>query len=186
MSQARNQVRIIGGDYRRRQLPFPDAEGLRPTPDRVRETLFNWLGQELDGLNCLDLFAGSGALGFEAASRRARRVVMVEKSRKVADSLKANRQLLTAQSIEVVVMDALHYLKSCRERFDLVFLDPPYRSELLEQILPLLPAVLADDARVYVEAASWPGLDGWQRIKEGRAGLVHYGLLGRDRPGASL
>lgn len=186
MSQARNHVRIIGGDYRRRLLPFPDAEGLRPTPDRVRETVFNWLGQELDGLNCLDLFAGSGALGFEAASRRARRVVMVEKSRKVADGLRANRQLLAAQAVDVVVMDAVHYLKSCRERFDLVFLDPPYRSELLEQILPLLPAVLADGARVYVEAASWPDLDDWQRIREGRAGLVHYGLLGLSRPEATL
>lgn len=186
MSQARNHVRIIGGDYRRRQLPFPDAEGLRPTPDRVRETVFNWLGQELDGLTCLDLFAGSGALGFEAASRRAQRVVMVEKSRKVADGLRSNRQLLAAQAVEVVVMDAVHYLKSCRERFDLVFLDPPYRSDLLVQILPLLPAVLADGGRVYVEAASWPDLSGWQRIKEGRAGLVHYGLLGREPQTCSL
>ncbi|XLM20591.1 RsmD family RNA methyltransferase, partial [Chromobacterium piscinae] len=83
MSQSRNKVRIIGGEFRRRLLPFPEAEGLRPTPDRVRETLFNWLGQDLYGKNCLDLFAGSGALGFEAASRSARRVVMVEKSRKV-------------------------------------------------------------------------------------------------------
>ena len=186
MSQARNHVRIIGGDYRRRLLPFPDAEGLRPTPDRVRETVFNWLGQDLDGLHCLDLFAGSGALGFEAASRRADRVVMVEKSRKVAEGLRANRQLLAAQAVDVIVMDAVHYLKSCRERFDLVFLDPPYRSALLEQVLPLLPAVLADGARVYVEAAGWPDLDGWRLIREGRAGQVHYGLLDQTPSEASL
>ncbi|PXX49833.1 MULTISPECIES: 16S rRNA (guanine(966)-N(2))-methyltransferase RsmD [Aquitalea] len=177
MNQQRNKVRIIGGQYRRRLLPFPDAEGLRPTPDRVRETVFNWLGQELYGKRCLDLFAGSGALGFEAASREAARVVMVEKSRKVAESLKANRQLLAAHAIEVVPMDALHYLKSCREQFDIIFVDPPYDSSLLLQTLPMLQAVLAVDGVLYFEARHWPdSLPGWQIIKQDKAGMVHYAL----------
>jgi len=114
MTQQRNKVRIIAGKYRRRLLDVPEAEGLRPTPDRVRETLFNWLGQELHGKNCLDLFAGSGALGFEAASREARRVVLVEKSRGVAEVLRKNRQLLGAGEIDIQSQDALLYLKHCR------------------------------------------------------------------------
>ena len=180
MSQSRNTVRIIGGEYRRRLLPFPDAQGLRPTPDRVRETLFNWLGQQLYGKSCLDLFAGSGALGFEAASREARRVVMVEKSRVVAESLKANRQLLSAKAIDVAPQEALAYLKACRERFDVVFVDPPFDSDLLEQVLPLLPPMLSEDGLVYVEARRWPeALPGWEVLKQAKAGQVHYGLLRR-------
>ena len=178
MNQQRNKVRIIGGQYRRRLLPFPDAEGLRPTPDRVRETVFNWLGQELHGKRCLDLFAGSGALGFEAASRAATRVVMVEKTRKVAESLKANRQLLAAAAIEVVPMDALLYLKSCREQFDIIFADPPYDSSLLQQVLPLLQPLLATDGVLYFEARHWPeSLPGWQLVKQDKAGMVHYALI---------
>lgn len=180
MSQSRNTVRIIGGEYRRRLLPFPDAQGLRPTPDRVRETLFNWLGQQLYGKVCLDLFAGSGALGFEAASREARRVVMVEKSRAVAESLKANRLLLSAAAIDVVPLDALAYLKACRERFDVVFVDPPFDSDLLTQVLPVLAPLLSEDGVVYVEARRWPeALAGWEVLKQAKAGQVHYGLLRR-------
>ncbi|WP_199103005.1 16S rRNA (guanine(966)-N(2))-methyltransferase RsmD [Aquitalea sp. ASV11] len=177
MNQQRNKVRIIGGQYRRRLLPFPDAEGLRPTPDRVRETVFNWLGQELYGKRCLDLFAGSGALGFEAASREAARVVMVEKSRKVVESLKANRQLLAATHIDVVAMDAMHYVQGCREIFDVIFLDPPYDSTLLQQVLPLTAALLAEDGVVYFEARHWPeALSGWEVIKQDKAASVHYAL----------
>lgn len=177
MNQQRNKVRIIGGQYRRRLLPFPDAEGLRPTPDRVRETVFNWLGQDMHGKHCLDLFAGSGALGFEAASRGAGRVVMVEKSRKVAESLKANQQLLAATHIDVVAMDALLYLKSCRERFDVIFLDPPYDSTLLQQVLPLVGALLAQDGVLYFEARYWPeSLPAWQIDRQDQAGSVHYAL----------
>ncbi|WP_062788309.1 16S rRNA (guanine(966)-N(2))-methyltransferase RsmD [Aquitalea pelogenes] len=177
MNQQRNKVRIIGGQYRRRLLPFPDAEGLRPTPDRVRETVFNWLGQELYGKRCLDLFAGSGALGFEAASREAARVVMVEKSRKVVESLKANRQLLSATHIDVVAMDAMHYVQGCREKFDVIFLDPPYDSTLLQQVLPLTAALLAEDGVVYFEARHWPeALSGWEVIKQDKAASVHYAL----------
>ncbi|WP_249605094.1 16S rRNA (guanine(966)-N(2))-methyltransferase RsmD [Chromobacterium sp. IRSSSOUMB001] len=180
MSQSRNTVRIIGGEYRRRLLPFPDAQGLRPTPDRVRETLFNWLGQQLYGKSCLDLFAGSGALGFEAASREARRVVMVEKSRTVAESLKANRLLLSAASIDVAQFDALAYLKVCRERFDVVFVDPPFDSDLLAQVLPMLAQVMSEDGLAYIESRRWPEeLPGWEVLKRAKAGQVHYGLLRR-------
>ncbi|OBU87662.1 16S rRNA (guanine(966)-N(2))-methyltransferase RsmD [Chromobacterium subtsugae] len=181
MSQSRNKVRIIGGEYRRRLLPFPDAEGLRPTPDRVRETLFNWLGQDLYGKNCLDLFAGSGALGFEAASRSARRVVMVEKSRKAHESLQANRQLLQAGALDVQCGDALLYLKNSREQFDVIFLDPPYDSDLLEQALPLLLPRLAEEGMVYLEARLWPEQlpEGLELVRRDKAGLVQYGLLRR-------
>lgn len=182
MSQTRNKVRIIGGDYRRRLLPFPEAEGLRPTPDRVRETLFNWLGQDLYGKSCLDLFAGSGVLGFEAASRAARRVVMVEKSRKVHEALQANRRLLQAGAIDVVAGDALLYLKNSRESFDVIFLDPPYDSDLLQQALPLALARLSEEGVLYVEARQWPDAlpDGVETLRRDKAGMVQYGLLGRS------
>ena len=182
MSQTRNKVRIIGGDYRRRLLPFPEAEGLRPTPDRVRETLFNWLGQDLYGKNCLDLFAGSGALGFEAASRSARRVVMVEKSRKVYESLQANRQLLQAGALDVVAGDALLYLKNSRETFDVIFLDPPYDSDLLPRALPLALERLSEEGVLYVEARQWPDElpEGLAALRRDKAGMVHYGLLSRQ------
>ncbi|WP_189532135.1 16S rRNA (guanine(966)-N(2))-methyltransferase RsmD [Paludibacterium paludis] len=184
MSQQRNKVRIIAGDYRRRLLPFPDSEGLRPTPDRVRETLFNWLGQDMAGRRCLDLFAGSGALGFEAASRRARQVVMVEKSRKVADSLRQNKALLGAASIDVVGMDALMYLKTVHQAFDVIFLDPPYGSDLLIQVLPLLGGLLSEDGVIYFEARQWPGLEGFELLRRDKAGAVHYGLARRARASA--
>lgn len=177
MNQQRNKVRIIGGTYRRRLLAFPDSAGLRPTPDRVRETVFNWLGQSLHGKRCLDLFAGSGAMGFEAASRGAARVVMVEKSRMVADALRANRQVLDAAAIDVLGTDAVGFLKGCREAFDLVFVDPPYDSDLLQTVLPLLPAVLSPQAVVYVESRAWRSFDGWIEVRRGKAGAVNYGLL---------
>lgn len=179
MNQQRNKVRIIGGDFRRRLVSFPESTGLRPTPDRVRETVFNWLGQDLDGLRCLDLFAGSGAMGFEAASRGAARVVMVEKSRAVAENLKANARTLGATTVEVQGADALHFIKSTRDQFDVVFLDPPFDSDLMQQVLPLLPALLAPDARVYVEGRVWPDVSGWDELKRDRAGVVHFGLVSR-------
>ncbi|QDQ26247.1 16S rRNA (guanine(966)-N(2))-methyltransferase RsmD [Chitinimonas arctica] len=177
--RGRNQLRIIGGEYRRRILPFPDGEGLRPTPDRVRETLFNWLGQELHGWRCLDLFAGSGALGFEAASRGAARVVMVEQARPAIQSLRDNQQLLKAAAIDVVAADAVSWLAQCREQFDVVFLDPPFASDLLPRVLAALPGVLAEGAQVYIETADWPELTGWTLLREGKAGAVKYGLLAR-------
>ncbi|MDC7716408.1 16S rRNA (guanine(966)-N(2))-methyltransferase RsmD [Vogesella sp. DC21W] len=177
MTQQRNKVRIIGGKYRRRLLDVPEAEGLRPTPDRVRETLFNWLGQELYGKRCLDLFAGSGALGFEAASREALRVLLVEKMRPVAAVLQKNKQLLAATEIEILVQDALTYLKNCREQFDVIFVDPPYQSALLEQVLPQLAAILAPGGKLYIETPQHCDFPGWQVERSLRAGKVHSWLL---------
>ena len=174
-----NQVRIIGGKHRGRKLPVADAPGLRPTPDRVRETLFNWLGQNLAGWHCLDLFAGSGALGFEAASRGAASVVLVEQASPVARSLQSAAEMLKEPALSVVCADALAYLKKPMPPLDLVFVDPPYGQGWLDRIIaPLLPH-LADDARLYVEAESSlpdelaPGL---QCLKRGQAGQVHYHL----------
>lgn len=180
MTQQRNKVRIIGGQYRRRLLDVPAVEGLRPTPDRVRETLFNWLGQELDGLRCLDLFAGSGALGFEAASRGASEVVLVEKVRNVADTLRRNVQHLGAVQMQVQNQDASTYLRSGQGLFDVIFVDPPYASELLDQVLPLLSARLAADGRLYVETAVARDFAGWEVLRTIRAGQVHGYLLARE------
>ncbi|WP_374352002.1 16S rRNA (guanine(966)-N(2))-methyltransferase RsmD [Chitinimonas sp.] len=175
----RNQLRIIGGEYRRRTLSFPDGDGLRPTPDRVRETLFNWLGQELHGQICLDLFAGAGGLGFEAASRGARRVVMVEQSRTALAALRSNKELLKAAAVDIVAADALAWLARNQTPFDLVLLDPPFASDLLGKSLAMLAPHLSATARVYIEGASWPELAGWEVLREGKAGAVRYGLLRR-------
>ena len=180
-----NSVRIIGGDYRRRALKFPDSEGLRPTPDRVRETLFNWLGQELDGWHCLDLFAGSGALGFEAVSRGASRVVMVEQAPKVLAALHENHEMLQKPaSMTIIRADALQYLASTKEKFDLIFLDPPYKKGWITRLEPLLPGALNEDAAIYVEAEhEIESLGEWRTVRHGRAGEVHYQLLRRDAGG---
>lgn len=171
-------MRIIGGQWKKSVLRFPAAEDLRPTPDRVRETLFNWLGQELNGLACLDLFAGSGALGFEAGSRGAHRVVLVERDRAAAQAIRANAERLKATSLEVVASDAKAYLGGTRERFDVVFLDPPFRQNGLPEILALLPRVLEPDARVYVEAPEPVDAAGvWRELKRARAGQVSFQLL---------
>lgn len=172
-----NQVRIIGGQWRRRILRFPDRHGLRPTPDRVRETLFNWLGQRLDGLRCLDLFAGSGALGFEAASRGAREVVMVECDRQAMVALKANRDLLGAAQTSLVEADGLRWLSDERGVFDLIFLDPPFGSDLLPATLDRAATRIAPGGRIYAEFGIRPDLDGWRVVHEGRAGMSHYCLL---------
>ena len=156
---------------------MPEVPGLRPTPDRVRETLFNWLGQWLEGLSCLDLFAGSGALGFEAASRGAARVVMVEHSHPAFVFLEKNRTLLHAP-VELVFGDALGYLQRAQERFDLVFLDPPFGQNALPAVLERLPRVLAPRARVYVEAPrSLEESEAFAILKQARAGQVRYQLL---------
>jgi len=174
----RNRVRIIGGRWRSRIVRFPAAAQIRPTPDRVRETLFNWLGQHLDGLACLDLFAGSGALGFEAMSRGAARVVMVERDRAIARGLRDSAELLEAQGLEVVEGDALGYLGRPKEKFDLVFLDPPYESELAAQALARLEPHLNPHARVYVESSRPPEpAPRWRVLREDRAGAVRYALL---------
>ena len=170
-------MRIVGGRWRSRLVEFPERAGLRPTPDRVRETLFNWLGQDLDGLVCLDLFAGSGALGFEAASRRAARVVLVERDPAAIAALAGNRERLGAAAVEVVRADALAFLERSTAMFDLVFLDPPFGQNLAAAALARLPGRITKGARVYVEAERAVEAPGWQVLKHGRAGQVLYQLL---------
>ena len=177
-------MRIIGGEWRRRVLRFPDAEGLRPTPDRVRETLFNWLGQELDGQTCLDLFAGSGALGFEAASRGAEKVVMVEQSAKALAALEENARLLEAGGrLQIVRADAVKFASSlcaAGSRFDVLFLDPPYKQGWIERLAPVIPQLLVDDGALYLEAEHrLDGCGDWRTVRSGRAGQVYYHLMRR-------
>ena len=177
-SSTAGTLRVIGGKYRSRLLRVPESAGLRPTPDRVRETLFNWLGQDLGGLACLDLFAGSGALGFEAASRGAARVVLVEKDRAVVAELERSRAALDANQVTIVGGEAAAYLARERSRFDVVFLDPPFRQNALLAILKALPPRLEPGARVYVESelaveAAAP----WRELKRAKAGQVSYQLL---------
>ncbi len=148
-------IRIIGGDWKRTPLPVLDLDGLRPTPDRVRETLFNWLGQRLDSQRCLDLFAGSGALGFEAASRGAARVLMVERNARAAGQLRANQAKLAASAIEIVEADALRLAASLAPgSFDVVFLDPPFGESLLGRALELAAPLVSADGFLYVEAGA--------------------------------
>ena len=171
-------LRVIGGKFRSRLIRVPARPGLRPTPDRVRETLFNWLGQDLEGLSCLDLFAGSGALGFEAASRGAARVVLVEKDRVAVAELERNRAALDAAQVKVVSGDAAAYLERERGYFDVVFLDPPFRQNAVPAILEKLPPRLNADARVYVESDAPVEVAGpWSELRRDRAGQVSYQLL---------
>lgn len=173
----------MGGQWRSRLIDVPEATGLRPTPDRVRETLFNWLGQDLTGLRCLDLFAGSGALGFEAASRGASEVVMIESASRVIAHLNQAKSGLQANQVRVVASDALNYLSRCQERFDLVFLDPPFNQGWLEKLSPRLPAILTEDARLYVECEhAVTECAGLRAVRSGKAGQVHYQLLCRPEP----
>jgi len=183
----RNAVRIIGGTWRRRLIRFPELADLRPTPDRVRETLFNWLGQDLTGLRCLDLFAGSGALGFEAASRGASQVVMVEPDGKAHAALVENARALDAANVRVEKADALEFLArrgshSGEERFDVIFLDPPFRRGIDENLLARVGERLTDGGLVYVESdRTFAGAAGWETHRQARAGNVHYRLLKRER-----
>ena len=174
-----NKVRIIGGEHRSRWIEFPDAEGLRPTPDRVRETLFNWLGQTLDGKRCLDLFAGSGALGFEAASRGAAEVVMVENNRAAFRALQENRDKLACNGIVLRCEDGLGYARrQDGGRYDVIFVDPPFQSDYLPKVLPQLADRLAEDGLVYVETGTAFEPDApWQVVKRAQAGKVFYQLL---------
>jgi 16S rRNA (guanine966-N2)-methyltransferase len=177
-----NQLRIIGGRYRGRRLQFPSLPGLRPTGDRVRETLFNWLQPLIQGARCLDLFAGSGALGLEAASRGAGRVVLVERARPAAEQLRAHVRTLGLEGVEVIEADALQWLAGPAQPFDILFLDPPFAAQLLEPVCRLLTGNnwLSPTARIYLEAdaASYLALlpPGLELIKDQRAGQVRFGL----------
>lgn len=180
-----NTLRIIGGAWRRRILHFPDSEALRPTPDRVRETLFNWLGQDLDGLTCLDLFSGSGALGLEAASRGARQVVLVERAPRVGAALADNARLLGAENVEIVQEDALKFVALTDRCFDVVFLDPPYHQGWIERLAPSLPRILAPEAVIYAEAEMpLERIGDWVTVRRGQAGQVFYHLLRRSEADA--
>jgi 16S rRNA (guanine966-N2)-methyltransferase len=181
-------IRIIGGEWKRTPLPVLDLDGLRPTPDRVRETLFNWLGQDLSGQRCLDMFAGSGALGFEAASRGAARVLMIERSNKAAAQIRANQAKLGARNIEIAEADALRLAASLTPAsFDVIFLDPPFGdSALLARALELAAPLATPDGAIYVECgepldvAQIEALAGWTVVRDGKAGAVRYHLLRRQ------
>jgi 16S rRNA (guanine(966)-N(2))-methyltransferase RsmD len=183
-----SRVRIIGGHWKRSWLPVLDLEGLRPTPDRVREALFNWLGQDLTGWHCLDLFAGTGALGFEAASRGAAGVTLVERHPKLVRSLEAVKARLDARTVAIVRADVMQWLRTTPPRpHDLVLLDPPYHAGWIDRLLPELPAWLAPQGRLYLESEftlteerlAAAGAEGLEVIRAAKAGQVHYHLLCR-------
>jgi 16S rRNA (guanine966-N2)-methyltransferase len=188
MAQSESQVRIIGGEHRGRRLPFADIPGLRPTGDRIRETLFNWLQPVLPGARCLDLFSGSGSLGLEAASRGAGEVVMIDAASVVVRQLEENRKNLGLERVRIIRADALQWLEQDPTAFDIVFLDPPFSANLLEPICRKLnQGWLKDHAHVYLEdlvSRGMPGLpEGWQLLKDKKAGQVSYGLALANLPG---
>ncbi len=181
MVPKRNSLRIVGGVWRSRRIQFADNPDIRPTPDRVRETLFNWLADKIEGARCLDLFAGSGALGFEAASRGASHVTQVDRNASVVAMLELQKQALQAQQVDIVCQDALDYVRQAREPFDIVFLDPPFATGLDRQVLPVLVTrrLVRPHARVYVESPADRNLDfpgSLSCIREKTAGQVRYQL----------
>ncbi|ELY4774153.1 16S rRNA (guanine(966)-N(2))-methyltransferase [Cronobacter turicensis] len=188
-SSGSGQIRIIGGQWRGRKLPVPDSPGLRPTTDRVRETLFNWLAPYLVGARCLDCFAGSGALGLEALSRYAANATLLEMERGVAQQLQKNLATLKFSAAKVVNTNTLNFLSQNGEPHDIVFVDPPFRKGLLEETLNLLETRgwLAPQALIYVESEVENGLPpvpaSWQLHREKVAGQVAYRLYLRESQG---
>jgi 16S rRNA (guanine966-N2)-methyltransferase len=186
-----NTLRIIGGEWRGRRVRFPGKGGIRPTPDRVRETLFNWLMAKLPGSRCLDLFAGSGALGLEALSRGAGHVTFVERDRENAAALAATAAALAPGRAAVIEADALSWLAGAPEAFDVVFLDPPFAAGLLGEAMRLLESGgwLARDAFVYIERPAKSGPPelpaAWRAHRAGHAGAVGYHLARRQVEGAA-
>lgn len=187
MSKGSNQLRIIGGEWRGRKLRFPDAPNLRPTPDRVRETIFNWLMPAIHGARCLDLFAGSGALGLEALSRGASFTSFVDSHKKVTQALQGHLDLLKANDkAEVIQIDSVKFLKNPAQSFDLIFLDPPYHLDFMEKVVPLLEenGWLKENAMLYLEIEKRQALPelptNWQKLKEKTAGDVNYFLFQRN------
>ena len=180
------EIRIIGGQWKRSKLPVADAPGLRPTSDRIRETLFNWLGQTLTGWRVLDAFAGSGALGFEAASRDAAEVVMIEREAALVESLRASKKRLKATTLTIHRANALNWMTACASRFELIFLDPPFADDLFDRALAAATPLLAEGGLLYVESpheiAAPAGFTAW---RQGRAGAVHFQLLRREDNPAS-
>jgi len=188
--QAPAQVRIIGGRWKRSLLPVLEAEGLRPTPDRVRETLFNWLGQDMSGLACLDLFAGSGALGFEAASRGAAAVTLVEANPRVARQLRDNQYRFDAAQVRVIQGDAFAVAAQMpAASFDVIFLDPPFVEDWLGPALEHAARLSRPGGAVYVETdhaligPDAPVPASLEIVRQARAGAVHFHLLQHKVPG---
>jgi 16S rRNA (guanine966-N2)-methyltransferase len=181
--KAPHEVRIVGGFLKRSKLPVADKPGLRPTPDRVRETLFNWLGQDLTGWRVLDAFAGSGALGFEAASRGAAEVVLIEIDAELVQSLNDSRERLKVAALRVERADALAWMRTGKpDHFDLVLLDPPFESRLFEPALDAARRVVKPNGLIYLEApaALESPPPGMQLHRAARAGSVHFHLLRRS------
>ncbi|MDH5630124.1 MAG: 16S rRNA (guanine(966)-N(2))-methyltransferase RsmD [Gammaproteobacteria bacterium] len=175
-----SSLRIIAGEMRGRKISFASAEGLRPTLDRIRETLFNWLAYDIHGSECLDLFAGSGALGFEAISRGAAAVVMVDNNAQVCQKLKANQSSLKIENMEVINQSYAEYLNQNDKKFDLIFLDPPFHQNLLPVVFQSLHQHIKPNGLVYVEQEKQTALfepdDKWLKIKNKQAGSFVYGL----------
>lgn len=174
-------IRIIGGLYRGKKLHFPEVEGLRPTPDRVRETLFNWLMHDIHDARCLDAFAGSGALGLEAFSRGAAQVVFIEQSPVAHSNLQKVISQFDTSLLKVVKADTHSYLQQCQTVFDLIFLDPPFGQNYIPGCLELIiqNKVLKTGGLLYLESAQMPEMDEsqWQQLKLKQAGQVCYGLF---------
>jgi 16S rRNA (guanine(966)-N(2))-methyltransferase RsmD len=185
------EVRIIGGQWKRTKLPVADKPGLRPTPDRVRETLFNWLGHDLGGWRCVDAFAGTGALGLEAASRGASQVLLLEQDPALVSQLRALQKKLAAEAVTVQRANALSVLKQLAPgSVDLFFLDPPFDAKLYENALKAAAPALSAEGLVYLEAPdAWDDARlapfGLAVLKQLKAGAVHAHLLGRARPEAA-
>jgi len=178
------EVRIIGGNFRGRKLPVLNAEGLRPTSDRVKETLFNWLQFEIAGASCLDVFAGSGALSFEAISRGAKQATLLELNNQNAQQLQQNLKTLAVSNARVEQVDSLLWLNQpCNQSYDLVFLDPPFHKELMQTAVDLLfeNGYLNDQAWLYLEQEKqldWPNLpEGWVNYREKTTSQVKYALF---------
>lgn len=174
-------VRITGGIWRSQHVPVLDIPGLRPTPDRVRQTLFNWLGQDLTGWRCLDLFAGTGILGIEAASRGAAEVILVERNRRILGTLQKRLERLGAPQLRALPADGVEFALRSPGGFDLVFADPPYQSDLLDRLAPALDRLLAPHGWLYAEAPEpIESLGPLRTVKQGRTGQVCYHLLQRQ------
>ncbi|WP_434777044.1 16S rRNA (guanine(966)-N(2))-methyltransferase RsmD [Neisseria sp. Ec49-e6-T10] len=177
--KSNNQIRIIGGTHKRSLIHFPSIEGLRPTPDRVRETLFNWLGQDLTGQVILDLFAGSGALGFEAASRGAKKVTLIECNAQIVRMLLENQHRLQFDQIDIIKQDALSFLKKMPiAPYNIIFLDPPFNTNCWDEIWKALLPIVKVDTLIYVEAPFVPQIPAsFEVIRSGCAGQSKQWLL---------
>ena len=178
----KSSLRIIGGNWRSRRIQFINSEKIRPTPDRVRETVFNWLAEYIQGASCLDLFAGSGALAFEAISRGAGKAVLVEDDAKIVAQLKKQKELLQTDAVEIKQQNALSYVKEANQQYDVVFLDPPFNTNFLNKIIPMIleNQLLSPNGLLYVESSSSESVNqeliSLNCVREKVTGEVRYAL----------